>query len=274
MGLFQDNFSMLSELERLAAMVQDPVRIHEIGEDQWPLAMIACGLMTSNDSSRLGENLKAYRIFISRTTLEKRQGSLHQLSRFITQRKGEGWQALLPYALAESDTALSRKAGLLVITLAKPTEQKRYIGAEEIVHQLCEKEETPATLLNSLLGLSDMRFLPLLEPLKTLSVERLGNLLEALVIPPNHLSCSWLLDMLEQRPELAESIVSALSRTAPAGNLVLDLILPVPTWAYEKAAPQPLHGWSGTEYMDRMRSRLTPHLTPTQISRISATYSA
>ena len=33
---------MLSELERLAAMVLDPVRIHEIGTDQWPLAMIAC----------------------------------------------------------------------------------------------------------------------------------------------------------------------------------------------------------------------------------------
>lgn len=271
MGLFQDNFSMLSELERLAAMVQDPVRIHEIGEDQWPLAMIACGLMTSNDPSQLGENLKAYRIFISRTTPEKRQGSLHQLSRFITQRKGEGWQALLPYALAESDTALSRKAGLLAITLAKPTEQKRYIGAEAIVQHLCE-EETPATLLNSLLGLSDMRFLPLLEPLKTLPAERLCNLLEALVIPPNHLSCSWLLDLLEQRPELAEPIVLALSRTAPAGNLVLDLILPVPTWAYEKAAPQPLHGWSGKEYMERMRSRLTSHLTPAQIARISATY--
>ena len=27
---------MLSELERLAAMVQDPARVQEIGADEWP----------------------------------------------------------------------------------------------------------------------------------------------------------------------------------------------------------------------------------------------
>ena len=88
MGLFQDNFSMLSELERLAAMVLDPVRIHEIGEDQWPLAMMACGLVTGNDPERLPDNLKAYSIFMQKVTPATRGNTLKQLVRFITQRKG------------------------------------------------------------------------------------------------------------------------------------------------------------------------------------------
>ena len=55
MGLYQDNFTGLSELERLAAMAHDPVRVHEIGADQWPLTMMACGLMASNDEEKLEE---------------------------------------------------------------------------------------------------------------------------------------------------------------------------------------------------------------------------
>ena len=46
MGLFQDQTSSLSEIKRLAALVMDPSRRDEIGPDQWPLAMIAYGLVT------------------------------------------------------------------------------------------------------------------------------------------------------------------------------------------------------------------------------------
>lgn len=274
MGLFQDNFSMLSELERLAAMVQDPVRIREIGADQWPLAMIASGLMTSNDPSRLNENREAYAVFVSRTTPEARLGSLRQLARFITQRKGEGWRALLPYALSEPQAALCREAGILAITLAKPTEQVRFTGVEELVRLLSSEEGVSAPLLNSLLGWGDMRFLPLLEPLYSVAEERLRPLLAALEISPNHLSCSWMLELLERRSELSDEIVSALSRVAPEGDMVLDILLPIPTWAYEKPTPQALHGWSGKEYMERMRSRLEKHLSPTQLAQISATFGA
>jgi hypothetical protein len=72
MGLYQDNFTGLSELERLAAMAHDPVRVLEIGADQWPLTMMACGLMASNDEEKLEENFDIYDIFASRTTVAAR----------------------------------------------------------------------------------------------------------------------------------------------------------------------------------------------------------
>lgn len=50
MGLFQDQTSSLSEIKRLAALVTDPSRREEIGSDQWPLAMIAYGLVTCNET--------------------------------------------------------------------------------------------------------------------------------------------------------------------------------------------------------------------------------
>ena len=52
MGLFQDQTSSLSEIKRLAALVMDPSRRDEIGPDQWPLAMIAYGLVTCNEMGR------------------------------------------------------------------------------------------------------------------------------------------------------------------------------------------------------------------------------
>lgn len=57
MGLFQDQTSSLSEIKRLAALVMDPSRRDEIGPDQWPLAMIAYGLVTCNEMGREEEGV-------------------------------------------------------------------------------------------------------------------------------------------------------------------------------------------------------------------------
>ena len=66
MGLFQDQTSSLSEIKRLAALVTDPSRREEIGSDQWPLAMIAYGLVTCNETGREEEGVTIYNMFQSR----------------------------------------------------------------------------------------------------------------------------------------------------------------------------------------------------------------
>ena len=63
MGLFQDQTSSLSEIKRLAALVTDPSRRGEIGSDQWPLAMIAYGLVTCNETGREEEGVIIYNMF-------------------------------------------------------------------------------------------------------------------------------------------------------------------------------------------------------------------
>ncbi len=274
MGLFQDNFSMLSELERLAAMVQDPVRVQQIGADQWPLAMMACGLMTSNDPDRLGDNLGIYRIFAEKTPAEARKASLAQLARFITARKGEGWRALLPYALAEPHAPLARKAAMHVLTLAQPTEAEKLHGVTELVQYLVKREDAPATLLDALLSLGDMRVLPLLYPLDSLPTERLAALAEALQCTANHLSCSWLCGLPALHPALAEPVAAALCRQATGATAIIDLSLPIPSWAFRSAAPQPLHGWTPAEYYARMKPRLEPHLSEEQLTRVATAYGA
>ncbi len=274
MGIFQDNFSMLSELERLAAMVQDPVRVQEIGADQWPLAMMACALMTSNDPARLEDNLIAYRIFASKTPAVSRKASLTQLTRFITARKGEGWRAILPYALVEPDAAIARKAAMMVATLAQPTDAEKLRGVSELVSQLVQKEIAPSALLDALLSLSDMRVLPLLEPLAGLPTERLIKLVNALQTTANRLSCTWLCSLPARFPELAEPVTNALCRLVIGSTAILDLTLPMPGWAFQNPAPQPLHGWTPAEYFARMKSELSPVLSARQLASVQAAYGA
>ncbi len=274
MGIFQDNFSMLSELERLAAMVQDPVRVQEIGADQWPLAMMACALMTSNDPSRLEDNLIAYRIFAQKTPTTARKASLAQLTRFITARKGEGWRAILPYALMEPEGAIARKAAMQVLTLAQPTEQDTLRGVSELVSLLTQRENTPTTLLDALLSLSDMRILPLLAPLANLPTNRLAHLVNSLQVTANRLSCTWLAALPAQDAALAEPVANALCRLAVGADIILDLTLPIPSWAFQNPAPQPLHGWTPSEYFARMKPTLEPTLSATQLASVKSAFGA
>lgn len=265
---------MLSELERLAAMVQDPARVQEIGADEWPLAMIACGLVTCNDPARLPENMAAYDIFCRKTPLAGRKNSLAQLVRFLTSRKGDGWRALLPYALAEPEPALSRTAAMQLATLAQPGAEDKLTGVAELARRLTAQPHPSAPVLEALLSLSDMRVLPWLAPLCSLPVETLGSLLERLNPAGNHLSYSWVLQLLAAQPALAEQVTALLERMAAATSVVIDLVLPIPTWAYEKPAPQPLHGWSRSEYFPRMLPVLSVHLNEAQISRLRTAFGA
>lgn len=274
MGLYQDNFSGLSELERLAAMAHDPVRVLEIGADQWPLTMMACGLMASNDEEKLEENFDIYDIFASRTTVAARKSSLVQLSRFITGRKGEGWKSMLPYATNEPDDALSRKAATYVATLAQPGPQEPLAGVQELVARLVHDDHTPTTLLDAVLSLADMRVLPLLQPLLQVDADRMEDLLDELATTPNRLSLTFVLQVLESYPQLAEEVTDALCRMAPLSPVILDLALPVPTWAFEKPAPQPLHGWTAPEYFARMLPVLSPVLETGQLQRVREAFGA
>ena len=274
MGLYQDNFSGLSELERLAAMAHDPVRVNEIGADQWPLTMMACGLMACNDEEKLEENFDIYDIFASKTTVAARRSSLIQLSRFITGRKGEGWKALIPYATNEPDPALSRKAATYVLTLAQPAPEEHLAGVQELVRRLAQEELTPTTILDAVLSLADMRVLPLLQPLFQVDSDRMGELLDEMETTPNRLSCAFLQQTLELYPALAEEVAEAFCRIAPLSPVILDVALPIPTWAYEKPTPQPLHGWTRAEYFARMLPGLSPQLDAVQLQRVRKAFGA
>ena len=261
---------MLSELERLAAMVADPVRIHEIGVDQWPLAMIACGLVTGNDPDKLPLNLQAYGIFVQKATPSARGAALKQLVRFITQRKGEGWRALTPFAIAEPEALISSAAAMQLATLAQPTDACKLHGVEYLVQVFVSHQDANPAVLSALLGLSDMRALPLLIALNDMPQLRWQALLPAITPPANHLSYSWILALLEAQPALAPQIVPLLAAMAPTAECVLDLVLPIPTWAFSKPAPQPLHGWTRPEYFARMLPVLNKYLTAEQIDALRA----
>lgn len=273
MGIFQDNFSSLSELERLAAMAHDPVRVHEIGADQWPLAMMACALLASNDEEKQEENIDIYRIFAEKTTPAARKSSLAQFTRFISARKGEGWKALLPYATEEPDTALSRRAALCIATLAQPGPEEKLAGVQCLVEQLRSNEDAPVTLLEAILSMGDMRVLPLLKPLELLDEERLSDFLEELTLAANRPACSWVLTLLSLYPSLAEQVTEALCRMGAATPYVLDVVMPVPTWAFAKPDVQPLHGWTRPEYFARMLSELSPVLAPEQLAKVQSAFS-
>lgn len=264
MAMHQDHFSMLSELERLAAMALDPVRVHELGADQWPVAMPAAALTAGGDESRRAELVRAYELFVQKNAPSVRAGSLVQLSRFVMANKGNGWRGFMPCAMHDPDAALRRKAAMYMATLATPSELEHFTGVAELVRRLGAEEATPTTSLEALLSLGDTRILPLLEKLYSQDAAKLATWLGELDVVPNHLSCLWLLGALETYPDLAPAVAGVLTRTAAKASVIIDLVLPMPSWAFKSAAPQPLHGWSPQEYVDRMQSRLLPHLDAEQ----------
>lgn len=282
MGLFQDQTDSLSELRRLAALVKEPARLDEIGAAQWPLAMISYGLSTCNDPGSFDYSLEIYPRFVEHTDLSTRQRTLAQLAAFITQRRGDGWRAFTNFALADPAPTLRRHAAFLIATVTPPDEGERFRGAAELLRLLrldscgsMEKLPQRTPLLDALLSLSDLRFLPLLKGyLADTPGEELARHVRALDTPPNALSCEWLLCALETYPALADEVADTLSRIAPQAAKIIDLILPVPTWQFRNPAPQPLHGWTRPEFFARMLPRLEPAVSETALARLREAYGA
>lgn len=137
MGLFQDQTSSLSEIKRLAALVMDPSRRDEIGPDQWPLAMIAYGLVTCNEMGREEEGVAIYNIFQSCCAPDARRKCALQLATFIRQRKGDGWRALLPFAMTDEAPDIRRQASFLIYTLASPKPEERFPGIAGLADIIC-----------------------------------------------------------------------------------------------------------------------------------------
>ena len=153
MGLFQDQTSSLSEIKRLAALVTDPSRRGEIGSDQWPLAMIAYGLVTCNETGREEEGVIIYNMFQSRCAPDARRKCALQLAAFIRQRKGDGWRALLPFAMADEAPDIRRQSAFLIYTLAAPQPEERFPGIAGLANVICASpcpgQDRKSTRLNS-----------------------------------------------------------------------------------------------------------------------------
>lgn len=282
MGLFQDQTDSLSELRRLAALVREPARLDEIGASQWPLAMISFGLSTCNDPGSFDYSLEIYPRFAEAADLTARQRTLSQLAAFINQRRGDGWRAFTNFALADPDAALRRHAAFLIATSTPPDDAERFRGAAELVRLLELKpagslENLPprTPLLDALLSLSDLRFLPLLKSyLAAAPCEELARHIHALDTRPNALSCEWLLCVSEAYPALADDVAGALADMAPKAESVVDLILPVPAWQFRNPAPQPLHGWTRPEFFARMLPRLKARVSDDALARVREAYGA
>ena len=211
MGLFQDQTSSLSEIKRLAALVTDPSRREEIGSDQWPLAMIAYGLVTCNETGREEEGVTIYNMFQSRCAPDARRKCALQLAAFIRQRKGDGWRALLPFAMADEAPDIRRQSAFLIYTLAAPQPEERFPGIAGLANVICASpcpgQASMAPALDALMSLGDMRFAPYLSFIsKNLPPGRLADLLAETEAIPTDLGCGWLLDILDEHPELSSTI--------------------------------------------------------------------
>lgn len=279
MGLYTDQTNSLSELKRLAVMVMDESRRGEIGSDQWPLAIIAYGLVTCNDASRLEEGIRIYREFSSACPADVRFDTCARLAEFIRQRQGNGWRALLAFATADEHEGIRRQAAFLAGTLAPPDSTMAFAGFAELVRLLISPalpgQQHNAPLLDALLGTADLRLLELADSMLNRLADRdVEHLLAASRLQPNALSCEWLLHLLERKDGHAGSVADLLERRIEGCGEIVDVILPIPSWAFKNASAQPLHGWTPPEYFERMRPRLARRLSEEQLLRVEAAWQA
>lgn len=272
MGLLRDKDSELPMLQRLVARLQDASRRHELSPEDWSTAMVAYALDKSEDPALFRESAPLYEDFVQCVEPALREQALDQLAMFVRRRQGKGWQALLFFALGESaDSHLCARAATFAIMNAPAAQDDPFPGASCLVSLLANEAASPA-MLGALLALPELRFLPLLQPLYSLPHPRLQSLLAGVDTMLNALNAEFLLRLLEAASPLAEDIVSTLLRMAAKTTLVADVALPMPTWAYSRPTPQPLHAWSLPEYLPRMLPRLQPHLNSAQIERLRAAF--
>ena len=279
MGLYQDQTNSLSEIKRLAALVTDPSRRNEIGDDQWPLAMIAYGLVQSNndDPAQLQEGLHIYDIFQSKCSPEARSRSLLQLGQFIRQRQGSGWRSLLSFALGDSLAPVRKNAAFLIATLAPSSPTERFSGIAELCRLVTaaplDKQQNVHPVFDALLSLADLRFSPYLDSIRShASSTQLEYLISQCEATPNALSCKWMIDTLKTCPTLANPIAEALEKMASRSNEVMDVIIPIPSWQFKAEGIQALHGWTLPEFFARMKSELSPRLTEQALQKIGSAW--
>ncbi len=279
MGLFQDQTDSLSELKRLAALVTDSSRRDEIGAAEWPLAMIAYGLVTCNDRHRLPEGIEIYALFQTQCTVDARRKCAQQLAAFIKQRRGDGWRALLPFALADKDAAIRRQAAFLIYTLAAPTADERFTGVAAMLELIATAPlpgtQCPAPALEALLSMGDLRMMPYLTAFAAqIPTDRLSALIANTQSAPTALACEWLTDTVVKHPEQADAVAKALCAMPLTAKDVMDVIIPIPTWQFKSTAVQPLHSWTCPEYWLRIKERLATTLNSKQLQDLEAHWTA
>lgn len=278
MGLFQDQTNSLSEIKRLAALVMNPSRRDEIGPDQWPLAMIAYGLVTCNESGKQEEGIEIYQIFQTCCTPDARRKCALQLATFIRQRKGDGWRSLLPFAMTDEVPDIRRQAAFLIYTLAAPTPEERFSGISGLANIICTPplpgQADMAPALDSLMSMGDLRFAPYLAAIsKKLSSEQLAQLISKTEAAPTALGCDWLLDLLDQHPSISSTIAQVLTAMPCKADQVMDVVVPIPSWQFTNNSIQPLHSWTMPEYYLRMKERLSRHLTKEELKTVQHAWS-
>lgn len=275
MGVERDIFNELTGVSRLLSRLRDYRQRDLLSPDEWCIGMLAFALAEADQKDLPGDEFPPlYAHFVRQVPPEKRLKSLARLASFVVQRRGEGWRALLLYAVGEPVSTVSARAATLAVSLAPPAGDVRFAGLRETVQLLASgRIETKAgDVLSGLLAPADLRLLPDLLPLHSLPSERLGAILRSMHGKLNSLSAAWLLPLAPVAP-LQEDLTLALEHLAASTDLVADLVYPMPTWSFASPSPQPLHAWSRPEFFARIRSQLEPFLSPSLFSRLVSSFS-
>lgn len=275
MGVERDIFNELTGVSRLISRLRDYRQRDLLSADEWCTAMVAFALTEADQVTLPGEEFQPlYAHFARHASPDMRLKALSRLASFAVQRRGEGWRALLLFAVGEPHPVISARAAMLSVSLAPPSGDVRFTGLREAVQLLASGrvESKAADVLSGLFSLADLRLLPDILPLHELPAERLCSILPSLHGKLNSLNAAWLLP-LAQIPSLQENLTLAFEHLAASSDSIVDLVYPVPTWNFASPQPQPLHAWSRPEFFARMRPQLEPFLPLSLLSRISASLS-
>lgn len=274
MGVERDIFNELTGVSRLLTRLRDYRQRDLLSPDEWCVGMLAFALAEVDQTDLPGDEFPPLCAqFARRVPPETRLKTLARLAAFVVQRRGEGWRALLLYAVGEPVPAIAARAATLAVTLAPPTGDARFAGLREAVQLVASGriEAKTGDVLSGLLAPADTRLLPDLLPLHSLPPERLGGILRSLHGKLNSLSADWLLP-LAQVSALQEDLTLAFEHLAASTDIIADVVYPIPTWNFASSKPEPLHAWTRSEFFARIRPRIEPYLPSPLFARIISSF--
>ena len=269
MGLERDRSSGLPGVEQLLSRLESSRERRSLSPDAWSAAIIALCLKeaAAYEGQLLLTAPDAFEDFVQLVPLDQRLNALSRLGSFIFSRRGQGWRALLLFALGENRVSTLCAYAAQLAVLNAPDEGTFGVGALEISRMLCARSTLSPAALDGILDLGDLRLLPRLAPLDDLPDERLLFLLDNLSGRLTCLSAEWLVNQAS-REGLRESVTGALVRLARNTQKVQDNVHALPAWRVSGSSFAVLHEYELPEYGERLRPSLAPLLGENRFSRI------
>ena len=263
---FEDE-EFISNAELISKYGNDPAACSELSDEQLEslltMKAIAYGLEPDEKSGQVLAEI--YALYAERTDPSDRQTILSQVTEFVEDHEGDGYNALWLFIAVDPDDELRAEAALNLASLIPADDEEPFTGVATVLNyigQQAAKGRDVTSIFAGILHLGDARLLPMLEA----TWDKLPEGVQTGV--PNfspmfasHAVVQFYLRQLERGCEesvfgsICAGLVKLAKNACRTESGVVDVERAFPAYADDDPI-EVIEKWTLTEYLEEIRPRL------------------